>query len=41
MYGKQVLEDKKFKDVANANNRKGEAEIIFFWANWCPHCNKR
>jgi thiol-disulfide isomerase/thioredoxin len=40
MYGKQVLEDKKFKDVANANNRKGEAEIIFFWANWCPHCNK-
>lgn len=40
MYGKQVLENKKHQDVANVNNRKGQAEILFFYAEWCPHCKK-
>ena len=40
MYGKQLLENKKHQDVSNVNNRKSQAEILFFHANWCPHCKK-
>ena len=28
------------QDVANANSRSGDAQVYFFYANWCPHCNK-
>jgi thiol-disulfide isomerase/thioredoxin len=26
------------KDVANANMRHKEAQLMFFYADWCPHC---
>jgi thioredoxin-like negative regulator of GroEL len=27
-------------NVANANFRGGDAQIYFFFADWCPHCGK-
>jgi thiol-disulfide isomerase/thioredoxin len=30
----------KFKDVANADRRGKDAVIMFFHADWCPHCKK-
>ena len=30
----------KFADVANANRRNKEVVIMFFHADWCPHCKK-
>jgi thiol-disulfide isomerase/thioredoxin len=43
VYGyKKYYESKKplkpFKNVANANTRGKPAEVLFFYANWCPHC---
>jgi thiol-disulfide isomerase/thioredoxin len=43
VYGyKKYHESKKplkpFKNVANANTRGKPAEVLFFYANWCPHC---
>jgi thiol-disulfide isomerase/thioredoxin len=32
--------DNKFADVANANRRTKEAEVMFFHVDWCPHCKK-
>jgi thiol-disulfide isomerase/thioredoxin len=32
--------DKKFQNVANANTRGKPAEVLFFYADWCPHCKK-
>ena len=29
---------KRFSDVANANRRNTEAEVLFFNVSWCPHC---
>lgn len=29
---------KPFDDVANANTRGRPAEVLFFFADWCPHC---
>lgn len=26
------------KNVANANLRNKEAQLMFFYADWCPHC---
>ena len=26
------------KNVANANDRNTEANLMFFYADWCPHC---
>jgi len=31
-------EEKKFKDVANANKHIDIVEFYFFHADWCPHC---
>jgi len=28
----------KFNDVANADMRNKEANIYFFFVDWCPHC---
>jgi thiol-disulfide isomerase/thioredoxin len=30
----------KFANVANSNRRNKEVTILFFHANWCPHCKK-
>ena len=39
-YAKHEIDGKKFKDVANANTRKIEANVYFFHVDWCPHCVK-
>jgi thiol-disulfide isomerase/thioredoxin len=39
-YYKQSAEVKDFSDVANSNKRKKEAQVFFFFADWCPHCRK-
>mgnify|MGYP000170719036 CR=1 FL=1 len=28
----------KFADVANANRRNKEVNVMFFHVDWCPHC---
>jgi len=25
-------------DIANADRRRDTAEVLFFYADWCPHC---
>jgi thiol-disulfide isomerase/thioredoxin len=32
--------ENKFADVANANRRNKEADVMFFHVDWCPHCKK-
>jgi len=39
-YYKNAQEVKDFSDVANTNTRKKEAEVYFFFADWCPHCKR-
>lgn len=39
-YYKKKAETKEFSDVANSNKRKKEAQVLFFFADWCPHCKK-
>lgn len=36
-YYKKTI-DNKFANVANANRRNKEAEVMFFHVDWCPHC---
>jgi thiol-disulfide isomerase/thioredoxin len=31
-------EKNKMSDVANSNQRKKVANILFFFVDWCPHC---
>tara|TARA_B100000035_G_C21035480_1_gene570675 strand:+ start:1424 stop:1900 length:477 start_codon:yes stop_codon:yes gene_type:complete len=31
-------EQKRFEDVANENLRTEDATVMFFNADWCPHC---
>ena len=37
---KKSDQEKEFSDVANANKRKRDAQVLFFFADWCPHCRK-
>lgn len=37
---KEPAKVKDFSDVANTNTRKKEAQVMFFFADWCPHCKK-
>ena len=39
-YFKKDIDNSKFKDVANANNRNKTGELYFFHVDWCPHCVK-
>jgi thiol-disulfide isomerase/thioredoxin len=39
-YYKEPSKVKEFTDVANSNTRKKSAEVLFFSADWCPHCRK-
>lgn len=34
------IEPAQFDDVANSTNRRKDAVIYFFHADWCPHCKK-
>lgn len=36
----KIGDQKKFNDVANVNTRNVEANVYFFYADWCPHCVK-
>ncbi len=33
-------DDAIYSNVANANTRGKPAEVLFFYADWCPHCKK-
>jgi thiol-disulfide isomerase/thioredoxin len=35
---KEDKKNKKFSNVSNANTRESNAEIFFFYVDWCPHC---
>ena len=37
-YTSKEKDNKLGKNVANANNRSKEVNIMFFFADWCPHC---
>jgi thiol-disulfide isomerase/thioredoxin len=37
-YAKKVAN--KYANVANANRRNKEVNILFFHVDWCPHCKK-
>ena len=36
-YYKKTI-DNKFANVANANRRNKEVDVLFFHVDWCPHC---
>jgi len=35
-----VQSNEKYTNIANANRRSPEIVILFFYADWCPHCTK-
>jgi thiol-disulfide isomerase/thioredoxin len=35
-----TIENLGTADLANDNNRESNAELIFFFADWCPHCTR-
>jgi thiol-disulfide isomerase/thioredoxin len=37
-YNEKMTDKKKFSDVANANTSDNEVIVLFFHADWCPHC---
>jgi thiol-disulfide isomerase/thioredoxin len=37
-YSKNMAVKKPTDDIANADRRNDTAEILFFYADWCPHC---
>ena len=39
-FGKSTVENLSDENMANNNRRKSEAKLMFFYAEWCPHCKK-
>lgn len=39
-YVKPTVENLNNDDVSNNNRRISEAQIMFFSADWCPHCKR-
>ena len=39
-FGKPVVNNQQEMDMANYNGRVSEAKIMFFTADWCPHCKR-
>lgn len=39
-YARSIVENLSATDMANNNRRISEAKIMFFSADWCPHCKK-
>ena len=37
---KKSKEERELKNVSNANRRNLTADVLFFHADWCPHCVK-
>jgi thiol-disulfide isomerase/thioredoxin len=35
-----TIENLGADDIANDNRRISDAKILFFYADWCPHCKK-
>ena len=39
-YAKPTIETLGDQDMANENKRVSDAQLYFFFADWCPHCKK-
>ena len=39
-YARSIVENLSSTDMANNNRRISEAKVMFFSADWCPHCKK-
>lgn len=39
-FGKSTVENLSDENMANNDRRKSEAKLMFFSADWCPHCKK-
>lgn len=37
---KNYKKEKNLKDIPNSNRRDKSVDILFFHADWCPHCTK-
>ena len=37
-YAVPKINPPKYDDVANADRRQNTADLLFFYAQWCPHC---
>lgn len=40
IYLKKFEKNKKYKDIANENNRKEEINVYYISVPWCPYCKK-
>ena len=39
-FGKPVVNNQQEMDMANYNGRVSDVKVMFFTADWCPHCKK-
>ncbi len=39
-FAQPIIENLGTDDLANDNRRISDAEILFFYADWCPHCKR-
>ena len=39
-FGKSTVENLSDSNMANPSRHKSEAKLMFFSADWCPHCKK-
>jgi len=39
-FGKSTVENLSDENMANNNRRISESKLMFFSADWCPHCKK-
>jgi thiol-disulfide isomerase/thioredoxin len=39
-YARSTIENLSNTDMSNNNRRISDAKIMFFFADWCPHCKK-
>jgi len=37
-YLSSFINDRKYNDVANSTKRDEALQVLFFYADWCPHC---
>ena len=39
-YARSTIENLSNTDMSNNNRRISDAKVMFFFADWCPHCKK-
>jgi len=39
-YAQPVIKNQSTQDMANYNDRKSDATVILFTADWCPYCKR-